>query len=103
LGLGVSTILLRIRSCSAWSWLGVGESEGECGFRYRAWRRPGMRPWIWGIGKWPGVGVAVGQSNVDVGSVEVGSVRVAGTILVMKRMLVPRLGAGSVGVEVLVT
>jgi hypothetical protein len=54
------------------------------------------------MGKRPGVGVAVGQSNVDVGSVEVGSVRVAVIILVMKRMLVLRPGAGSVSVEVLV-
>jgi hypothetical protein len=79
----LAIVLLGIFVLSA-SWLGVGESERESKFRWRARRRPGIKPCIWGMGKYPelGTGVAVGQSNIDC------SVRVEVTMLVTKRVLV---------------
>jgi hypothetical protein len=78
-------VLALVLPLSAWSRLGVGESERESEFKWRARRRPGIKPWIWGMGKCPGV--AVGQSNDEY------SVRVGVRMLVTKRVLVLRLRA----------
>jgi hypothetical protein len=94
-----SAIVLSFR---AWPWLSAdeGESESDPGSasRCRARRKPGIKPWICGMGKCPGADVTGGQSNIDVGD----SVEVRARVLVMKRVLVLRLWAGSLSIEVLV-